>query len=121
MPPEHLRKVVKDHGDMSSKKVCLAPGCFVARMGFDFVLILFGLCYVVVQARQARVLGCTEVHSARCVEAAGELAHALGAGEVRTSTISRDRRHHFHQRNPSRHRTGVLRAVGVDVDHDGTF
>jgi hypothetical protein len=23
MPPEHVRKIVKDHGDMSNKKVCL--------------------------------------------------------------------------------------------------
>lgn len=114
---EHVRLIIRDHGDMSSRKY----RCALVRLGWErgcrrglaaapaaqlrqaaargraagserhqrvqheapilsFVVLVVFHC---VQARQARVPGSAQVCAARHLQAAGEHAHALGAGALR--------------------------------------
>jgi hypothetical protein len=92
MPREHLRKIIKDHGDMSSKKfrhdkrvylgtlvcMCVLPSVLVslpARCPVALGWLCFFRMFVCGFRRDRRV----EVHATRCVQASGEHADAMGA------------------------------------------
>lgn len=72
MPPEHVRKIIRDHGDMSHKKFRNDKRVYLGyeRFAAPNTLHIFGSFVFALQS--------TQIHATRSPEASGEHAHAVG-------------------------------------------
>jgi hypothetical protein len=68
MPPEHVRKIVKDHGDMSSRKFRHDKRVYLGALKY------IPHRYVCVHFHKSHI---------QCVEASREYANALAANSLR--------------------------------------
>jgi hypothetical protein len=94
MPPEHLRKIIRDHGDMSSRKYRHDKRVYLGALKYMPHAILKLLENMPMPWEQIRSvqfcctgtvmasLGPPQVHAARHFQAAGEYAYAMGTDQV---------------------------------------
>jgi hypothetical protein len=103
MPPEHLRKIITDHGDMSNRyatrrkynshqHVFALMRMHVSRRSCIFECRMLSPCFVCPRSQQiptgqARLPRCAEVCAARRAEAAREYADAVGGTTKRGATM----------------------------------
>ena len=105
MPPEHVRKIVKDHGDMSSKKYRTDKRVYLGALKFVPHAV-----YVADAQRSPRRLHhprALRLTPALCmcgitlaqIQGARKHAHALGAGAQRQGAVPHHWCHHVCERN----------------------
>ena len=107
MPPEHVRKIIRDHGDMSHKKFRNDKRVY---LGYEQVAAPEATCcnvYFVLQS--------SEVYATRCSETSGKHANAMGTDQRCACVVPHHWSHHLCQRNPLGDRACVYCTVGVSV------
>jgi hypothetical protein len=113
MPPEHIRKIVKDHGDMSNKKFRHDKRVYLGALKYVPHAVLkllenMPMPWERVRRASSYPLGREDPAADGC----------LSIAAVRQGDLPCHGRHHVRERDPLGHRARVHRAVGHHVDHD---
>lgn len=120
MAPEYLRKIMKDHGDMSSRKFRHDKRVYLGALKYMPHAIMKLLenmpqPWLQVHFFTRSFLPPPPLSSLRLLSL---LLTVLG--ELGSCTLPHYRCHHLRQRCPEGHRAGLHRAVGNDVDYDAS-
>lgn len=115
MPPEHLRKIVRDIGDVSQKKFSADKRAYLGALKF-MVCPLPGFFFNFTRGSiDGWVLTGRDCAASRGFKALGKYADAVGECTRSSSAVSRQRVLDTRQRDPACHRAGFPRAMGDDV------
>jgi hypothetical protein len=88
LPPEHLRKIIKDHGDMSSRKV---PSRFAFRQpqcSYGQLTPIFFALDPTVPNRQTSPPWSPQIRPSRRPQAPRKHSHAMGTGQRSARVVS---------------------------------
>lgn len=124
LPPEHLRKVIRDHGDMSNRKFRQDKRVHLGALKVSIRTLQI---YGVEDRRRSRGTfeELTRSHCVVCAacrtQAVGEHADALGASSRSTSHLPHYWCHHFRQRGSQGRATCLSRSMvnNVVINEEG--